>query len=123
MNSIVQWKQYPALVRQADVVGKVRPIGECERAAAVVIAGHGQTDATGRWEMDLPGIICDGKNMPLNGRPSFVATPTEPIEPHDVVVSAAIDGAIIRVRSWNIGGGPAKDIIFSWHIVVLSAGD
>jgi hypothetical protein len=73
--------------------------------------------------MDLPGIVCDRNNIPVNGRPSFVATPAELIEPQDVVVSAAISGATIRVRSWKLGGGCATDVIFSWHVVILSAGD
>jgi hypothetical protein len=121
MDKILQWKQ-KVLFLQADVDGHVKPRSACNGTFAAVVAGHGRTDANGRWEMVLPVALCPAPEFPIDNRPSFVATPTDESEPQAVVLSAAITGTFVIVQTWTLGGGTAPGIAFSWHCIFETHG-
>jgi hypothetical protein len=121
MDKILQWKQ-AALFLNADVDGHVKPRTTCNGTSAAVVAGHGRTDANGRWDMALPVALCPAPEFPIDNRPSFIATPTDDLEPQMVVLSAAITGTVVVVQTWTLGGGKAPNIAFSWCCIFETHG-
>lgn len=120
MAKILQWREWEAqwvsIPDDGTVAGKVG----CEPAKVIVYGGHGITDANGVWTTVLPWITC-GKPEP-DGRPSIVATPTWDLGPTatitPTVLGAEVSSRDIRIFSHHLDGSRAKDVPFSWHLIV-----
>lgn len=126
MNALFQWEQ-PGQIRLLDPEHGTIASGQCRFSNAVVLAGTGVTDGTGRWELVLdPATMC----LPLGGADwvSLVATPcrredTVPLLGPPPVITAewvsSPTGLILRIQTRDGNGQDMMDIPFAWHAVIL----
>ena len=118
MSIIVQAKPY-VLFSTNTIEGHVEPTSGCNGTFALVLSGHGVTDAKGHWTLPLPIVVCPTLQPFDDNRPSFVAFPLNDVEPQPVVVSGAVNpGGIIRVQAWTLDGKHAPGVEFAWNCVV-----
>jgi hypothetical protein len=126
MNALFQWEQ-PGQVRRLDPEHGTIPNGQCTHLNAVVLAGTGATDGTGRWELVLdPTTMC----LPLHGADwvSLVATPCRQentghfIGPPPIITAEwapSPAGLTLRIQTRDGHGLDMPDIPFAWHAVIL----
>jgi hypothetical protein len=113
---ILLWKASVRAIPADDEFGQPKS-GKIEDKVAIVLSGNARTDGKGRWTIDLKDSILGFK---VFGRPSFVATPSEKEGPRPVALSAMIDGYVVTLASWELGGKVAPGVMFAWQCVVLS---
>jgi hypothetical protein len=120
MARILQWREWEAQWVEIPDDGMVAGKVGCEPTKVIVYGGHGITDGNGVWTTVLPWITC-GTPEPA-GRPSIVATPTWDFEPTatitPTVLGAEVSARDIRIFSHHLDGSRAKEVPFSWHLIV-----
>jgi hypothetical protein len=72
MNMLMQWNE-DAQIRQMVGDG-TKPEGKCQQTSVRFLAGSGVTNASGYWQMDVAGAVCE--QVGLVRAVSFVATVT-----------------------------------------------
>jgi hypothetical protein len=124
-TAVPQWMN-DASIATVNPFGKRPSKSTCDErpTQTLMLAGSGQTNRNGEWQVELLDITCAydpdaGNNVfVFTDTPLFVAT-VRGSTPRLLTVTTS--QSLITVRSWTLDGSPTSNVPFFWHCVGTGA--